>query len=108
MANKNPSPKTRFKPGQSGNKGGSPAGKRISTWMVELGQLSVDELVKTMPGLPVNGQIAASRIMAAINGGKDANGATDIVLDRTEGKVTQKVEGEITKRIVLIFPEDGK
>lgn len=80
--------------------------------MLELGQLSEDELAKLEKdrSLPLNAKIAISRIRAAMAGGRDANGAADIVLDRTEGKVPQPIEGDFTetKRIVLIFPEAGK
>ena len=83
-----------WQPGVSGNPGGAPKGKRISTWMVELGQLTQTQLKKAERGLPVNGKIALARIRAAMNAGsKQGNGATEIILDRTEGKVVQKLEG---------------
>lgn len=83
-----------FKPGVSGNPGGVPKGKRISTWMAELGEMSEAELRKIARKLPVNGKIALARMRAAMNpGSKQGNGATEMILDRTEGKVAQKLEG---------------
>lgn len=102
---KRKAPRSAYKPGQSGNPGGIPAGKRISTWMLELGAMSVAELTKIKPTLPVNGLIALARIKSSLGLGGERS--TEIILDRTEGKVVQPIEGEIkeTKRIVLIFPE---
>ena len=79
-----------FKPGQSGNPAGAAKGKRISTWMLELGQM--DKLPD--PGtLPINGQIALARVRASLRDDESyANGATEIILDRTEGPLKQVVQ----------------
>lgn len=36
----NPPKDHQFKPGQSGNPGGVAGGKKVSTWLIELGQLA--------------------------------------------------------------------
>lgn len=78
------------KGGPSPNPGGAPKGKRISTWMAELGQedpADWERLVKNA-GNPGNGLIALARLkraMAEEGGEQSAN----IVLDRTEGSVKQ-------------------
>lgn len=55
---------------QTGNPGGSaPKGKRITTWMAEFGEKSLDELPKikskAFDKLPINAQIALRRIYRA-------------------------------------------
>lgn len=94
-----------FPKGVCPNPGGQPKGKRISTWMAELGEMAPSEWPKIEKTLPANGLIALARIKAAM--GKGGEKSTEIIQDRTEGKVVQPVSGEITetKRIVLIFPE---
>ena len=57
-------------------------GKRISTWLVELGQLSE---LPDPDTLPINGRIALARIEDAM--GARGERATEIILDRTEGKL---------------------
>ena len=73
-----------FPKGVSGNPGGAPKGKRISTWMVELGQM---EVLPDPHTLPVNGRIALARIQKAMLLSGDR--AVEILLDRTEGSVKQ-------------------
>lgn len=91
---KRPPKDKQFKPGQSGNPGGVPKGKRVSTWMAELGEMTPAELKRVERKLPVNGKIAMARIRVAMDSrSKHGNGATEIILDRTEGKVAQKLEG---------------
>lgn len=81
-------------PGVDQNPGGKARGKRISTWMVELGQM--DNLPEA-DVLPVNGRIALNLIKKALS--KFCEHATDILLDRTEGKQSQPITFEpgITK-----------
>lgn len=100
--------RTSFRPGVCPNPGGQPKGRRISTWLLELGSMTPAQLAKAAPSLPANGQIAVALITAAM--GKGGERATEIILDRTEGKVVQPVSGEIsdTRRIVLVFPEAAK
>jgi hypothetical protein len=82
---KDPPKEHRFKPGKSGNPGGAAKGKRISTWMLELGQL-VD--LPDPATLPINGRIALARIEAAMLDRGERS--TEIIMDRTEGKLTDK------------------
>lgn len=86
---KDPPVEHRFKPGNPG--GSSPKGKRISTWMVELGQLDV---LPDPDKLPVNGKIALARIKKAMT--PNGEYSTETILDRTEGKMSQtfKLEGD--------------
>lgn len=80
-----------FQPGESPNPGGAPKGKRISTWMTEIGQMTDDELTafRRRKDLPKFAKIALATLDRAEDGGTQANGAADITLDRTEGKVAQ-------------------
>ena len=73
--------------------------------MAELGELSDEQLRRIEKTLPANGKIALARIRAAMGLGGERS--TEIVLERTEGKVPQPIEGDLTltKRMVLIFPE---
>lgn len=102
---KRKAPKTAWKPGVCPNPGGQPKGKRVSTWMAELGEMTPAQLAKVSPSLPVNGKIALARIQSAM--GRGGEKSTEMILDRTEGKVVQPLSAAITetKRIVLIFPE---
>ncbi len=79
-----PSEDTYFKPGKSGNPGGVPKGKRISTWMVELGRL---DSLPDPSTLPINGQIALKMLRNALEDGGER--ATEIILDRTEDKLPE-------------------
>ena len=80
---KDPPKAHQFKPGQSGNPGGVAGGKRISTWLIELGQMTELPDADT---LPMNGRIALARIKSAMEPGGERS--TEIILDRTEGKQT--------------------
>jgi hypothetical protein len=98
----------RWKPGQSGNPGGAPKGKRISTWMLELGEMTEYQLKKLGP-LPMNGRIALARIRAAANErSKFGNGATDTILERTEGKVAQALTGQNGEPLVVQVVKYGE
>lgn len=79
----NPPKAHQFKPGQSGNPGGVAGGKKVSTWLIELGQLAELPDADT---LPINGRIALARINDALQPGGDRS--TALILDRTEGKLT--------------------
>lgn len=82
---------SQFPPGVSGNPGGVAKGKRTSTWLAEIGQMTEDELAafKKRKDLPKFAKLALSLLDRAEDGGTQANGASDIVLDRTEGRVPQ-------------------
>lgn len=61
--------------------------------MAELGEMT-DAQIKKLGPLTQNAKIALARVKAAKNErSKHGNGATEIILDRTEGKVAQKLEG---------------
>jgi hypothetical protein len=74
---------TQFKPGDRGNPGGCPKGKRISTWMAELGDMN-PALWPNPSKLPANGLIAMERLKAAMTdeGCRD----TQLIADITESK----------------------
>ena len=80
---KDPPKDHQFKPGQSGNPGGVAGGKKVSTWLIELGQLAE---LPDADALPINGRIALARINDALQPGGDRS--TALILDRTEGKLT--------------------
>ena len=86
---------TRFKPGKSGNEGGGHPGKRISTWMAELGELDPKEWPKESGRLSANARTAMARLRRSMcaDGIRD----TEVVLDRTEGPMKQIVEARITE-----------
>ena len=96
---KDPPKDHQFKPGQSGNPGGVAAGKRISTWLVELGQMSK---LPDPDTLPINGRIALARIQAAMTDRGERS--TEIILDRTEGKLKpeEKPEEEKDNSITIV------
>lgn len=79
-------PPSSWRRGVSPNPGGAPRGKRISTWLVELGQLPPSEWPDPAR-LPANAQIAMARLKRAM--GEDGERAAEIVLDRTEGGVNR-------------------
>lgn len=99
---KKSTPKSAWKPGQSGNPGGRPKNqKSITHWVNEFGNQSPAALsaelkqyaaqLKQVKGdLPIFGHIAIRTLMALINE-PDARLLAQ-VLDRTEGKVSQPVE----------------
>lgn len=74
---------TQFKPGVSPNPGGAPKGKRISTWMAELGDMNPARWPDPSE-LPANGLIAMERLKAAMTdeGCRD----TQLIADMTESK----------------------
>jgi len=85
MANPNPSPATRFKPGESANPGGRPKWAKISEAMRRFGDAgSVPNNPKT-----VAEQLAAAAIRRART---KSDRALELVMDRTEGKVPQAHE----------------
>jgi hypothetical protein len=83
---------TPFKPGQSGNPGGIPNGKPITSAMHKLLQLPVEELRALLNDplafekMPTYEAIALQQIRSAVIG-KDSS--TDRILDRTEGKAVE-------------------
>jgi len=81
-----------FPKGISGNPGGAPKGKRISTWMVELGQSSEVLTPEQVDELPYNGKVAWARLRRAaqLNAGSEGERSAEILLDRTEGGVDKK------------------
>ena len=80
-----------FKKGKSGNPGGAPAGKRISTWMLELGQSPNVLTPEQVDKLPYNGKVAWARLKRAakLDAGSEGERSAEILLDRTEGSVAQ-------------------
>jgi hypothetical protein len=82
-----------FMPGVSGNPGGAPKGKRISTWMAELGDKDPKDWPKEKGKLPANARIAMARILKSM--GEEGERSTEIILDRVEGPMKQIVESRI-------------
>lgn len=94
-------PKSAWKPGQSGNPGGRPkAQKSITYWLDEFGNqtpaslandlLDYAKQLRQLKGeLPIFGHVAIRTLMAIINE-PDARLLAQ-VLDRTEGKVPDKL-----------------
>ena len=97
-----PDPKNLFKPGQSGNPGGMARGKKISTWMVELGQSPKVLTESQVEALPYNGKVAWARLKRAakLDAGSEGERSAEILLDRTEGGVDKKttltVRGDVS------------
>ena len=75
-----------FKPGNPG--GSAPKGKRISTWMAELGDMNPARWPDPSE-LPANGLIAIERLKSAMTdeGCRD----TQLIADLTENKTTTTV-----------------
>lgn len=93
MANPNPSPKTRFKKGQTGNPKGRPVTKPLSNAYLSLLSLPVSEFDQLIPEeLSVAEGIARAVIQQAIKGRVEA--AREIA-DRIEGKATQPIEASV-------------
>ena len=107
MGNPNPSPETRFKPGQSGNPGGKPKGTP-SIWIAaqRLMALSPKALADYEP-VNMAEEIAKARLQASVDkpGSKDAH----YLIDRQEGKTPERIqhEGE-GLRVVLNRKEPEK
>src|SRR5258708_7880024 len=70
----------------SPNPGGQPKGKRITTFMAEIGQL--DKLPKPKT-LCINGQLAIARIKKALTPNGDR--AAEIIIERTEGPLDRNI-----------------
>ena len=75
---------TPWKPGKSANPGGVPKGKRISTWLAELGDMDVLPDAAT---LPVNGRIALARIKKAMT--DKGERSAEFIANLTEDKKPQ-------------------
>ena len=92
--NGQPVPPPRWKPGQSGNPGGVPKGKRISTWLAEYGDMPVENW--PVPGtpafnrLPGNARIALAQLRRALEQ-EDGLPAAAWAADRVEGGVDRTV-----------------
>jgi hypothetical protein len=67
-------------------------GKKISTWMVELGQSPKSLTQEQVDKLPYNGKVAWARLKRAakLDAGSEGERSAEILLDRTEGGVDKK------------------
>lgn len=86
MANPDPSPETRWKPGQSGNPGGMPKGRSITARLRQL--LDETKLTKEQ-GETILDRIAMQVIRKSLKGD---HRFVETLLDRTEGKVPIQVQ----------------
>lgn len=77
---------SQFKPGKSGNPGGVAKGKRISTWMAELGSMNPSRWPDPSE-LPANALIAIERLKAAMT--DDGCRDTQLIADLTESKQSE-------------------
>lgn len=84
-----------FKPGNRANPGGRPKGRSITALLNKILDEKVPGSDKTI------GEMVARQLIRQAMGGK--NDAIKELLDRTEGKATQKVEGELTGDITVRF-----
>ena len=77
----------KWTPGASANPGGAPTGKRISTWMVEFGNMTQEQLdAVDQKTLTQNAHIALARVRQSRNEeNPGSNAATDLIMNRTEG-----------------------
>lgn len=108
MANRKPSPKTRFKKGQSGNPGGRPKGRSVTAIVREL--LDADTFGgKKLAGGKRVADLVAERIVAEAVRGKFPFARE--ILERLEGKTSQPLDvtaaGDLF-RTVLYLPENGR
>ncbi len=71
-----------FKPGNPG--GSAPKGKRVSTWMAELGEVDPADWPKKKK-ISANERIARARVIAAMT--KQGLRDTELILNRTEGAI---------------------
>jgi hypothetical protein len=96
-----------FKPGQSGNPSGAPKGKRISTWLVELGQL--DELPDPKT-LPINGQIAHAQLTEALTekGVRSAEFVAGLTELKTQEPSTPAASVEAARHVLQELAELSK
>jgi hypothetical protein len=93
-----------FPVGVSGNPGGRPKGKAISTWMAEFGEMTPAEFSRVkIKNLPMNGRIALARLRDAMGSRPGAVSSTSLIQDRTEGKVSQPLNflGPVPLNITL-------
>jgi hypothetical protein len=102
-----------FKKGQSGNPGGRPKNEQsISHWINEFGNRTPAELAdlctqyaadlkKVKGDMPMFAHIAIRALMGQIN--EPSPGLFAIILDRTEGKVKDRLElsGDVAAPVVL-------
>lgn len=98
---KRKAPPTAWKKGQSGNPGGRPKNQQsISHWLHEFGNLTpreladlcahyATELKKVKGNMPMFAHIAIRALMAQVN--EPSPGLFSLILDRTEGKVADKL-----------------
>ena len=104
---RNPPKDTRWKPGQSGNPKGRP--KNIQ-YLSEMLRDQLDQVPETIDGEPNTKTwrdlICDSILRAAVKGNQPA--LTKELLDRIEGKVTDKhrIEGESPVRLVFVPAEE--
>jgi hypothetical protein len=111
-----------FQKGQSGNPGGRPKNEQsISYWLAEFGKMTPRELAdlcetyaadlkKVKGDMPMFAHIAIRALMGQIN--EPSPGLFAHILDRTEGKVKDKLElsGDSTAplRIVIEYDHPGE
>lgn len=100
---RNPPKDTRWKPGQSGNPNGRP---KNTVYLSEMLRDQLDHVPETIDGEP-NAQtwrdlICDSILRAAVKGNQPA--LTKELLDRIEGKVTNKhqIESELPVKILFV------
>lgn len=84
-----------FKPGNCANPGGRPKGRSITALLNKI----LDE--KAPGGDKTIGELVARQLIRQALGGK--NDAIKELLDRTEGKATQKVEGQLDANLTVRF-----
>jgi hypothetical protein len=110
---KRKAPASAWKPGHSGNPGGRPKNEQsISYWLSEYGSKTPSELAdlctqyasdlkKVKGDMPMFAHIAIRALMAQIN--EPSPGMFAILLDRTEGKVQEKLQlsGDPSAPVVL-------
>jgi hypothetical protein len=90
---------TQFKPGHSGNPGGRPKGTSISKLMMTI-------LEETDP--KTKKQIAEKVARKIIQHAEDNASFTNILLDRTEGRVVEKVEVSVLENLADEIAEGRK
>ena len=121
---KRPAPRSAWKPGQSGNPGGRPKNEQsISYWMSEYGQMTpaqladlciqyASELKKVKGEMSMFAHIAIRALMGQIN--EPTPGLFALILDRTEGKVKDKLEltgaegGPVVVTTIEVVKDYGK